>query len=198
MKAEDFGYVLKNNICLFQKGPFSQWYGAWDGQGGGFKILDNCQHDRHSVLHLTPFFNSDISVDYSSGLSFNCCEQWMMANKAILFKDVDTYDRIMNETHPKKQKDLGRKIKNYDEDVWSEWKFNTVYAGNVYKFTYNESEYEFLKSFHPQTIFVEAAPWDKIWGIGLGPHDPKAWDIDTWEGENLLGRAIQKVRMELT
>ena len=37
----------------------------------------------------------------------------------------------------------------------------------------------------------------KIWGIGLGPNDPKAWDVSTWEGQNLLGKVLMQVRDEL-
>lgn len=25
---EEYGYVVKNGFCLFQKGPLSQWYGG--------------------------------------------------------------------------------------------------------------------------------------------------------------------------
>ena len=52
-------------------------------------------------------------------------------------------------------------------------------------------------SFNPFIIFAEAAPWDKVWGIGLGPYDPDSSDIHTWNGENLLGRALMKVRDSL-
>ena len=43
-------------------------------------------------------------------------------------------------------------------------------------------------------IIAEASPWDKIWGIGLAAEDPKSWDVTTWEGENLLGKALMKAR----
>ena len=70
-------------------------------------------------------------------------------------------------------------------------------SGNWYKFNQNPELKEYLLSFPVQTIFAEAAPWDKIWGIGLPPEDPDALDIYKWQGLNLLGLAISDVRQSL-
>lgn len=193
MKAEDFGYVVKNNLCLFQKGSLSQWWGGFKGQTGGFSVdsmdLRYLYYGHSSKIFMT------IEQQYSEdSICFNCCEQWMMACKAILFDDIETFEKIMKETSPSKQKDLGRKVKNYNNDIWNEYKYEIVARGNEYKFDSNPELKEFLCSFHPFTIFAEASSWDNIWGIGLGPDDPKALDINTWEGENLLGKAITRLR----
>ena len=175
--------VLKNNLCLFTKGPLSQWWGGFKGQEGGFEC------------HQADIFSFKGQVDNylnrgESSLRFNCCEQWMMASKAALFDDLDSFRDIMAEQSPAKQKDLGRAIKNFEPEKWDKCKLLIVKRGNYFKFKQNPELAEFLKSFHPFTIFVEAAPWDKVWGIGLSADDPKAWDIHTWEGENLLGAAL--------
>ena len=39
---------------------------------------------------------------------------------AVLFKDDATAEKIMNSDSPKKQKALGRQVKNFDEGVWKE------------------------------------------------------------------------------
>ena len=39
---------------------------------------------------------------------------------AVLFKDDATAEKIMNTDSPKKQKALGRQVKNFDEAVWKE------------------------------------------------------------------------------
>ena len=169
MKPEDFGYVIKNGILAFQKGPLSQWYGAFQGQGG-----------------TTQFHCKD-------GVDYNCCEQYMMHKKAMLFNDILSANKILKEKNPKKQKELGRLVKGYNEKVWEENRFKIVFDGNYYKFTQNPLLGEFLIRTRPN-ILVEAAPWDKIWGSGTGPTDERTFDKDRWLGLNLLGKANMQVR----
>jgi len=47
------------------------------------------------------------------------------------------------------------------------------------------------------TTLVEASPWDKIWGIGLGAGDPLAKDRSTWQGTNWLGEIVTLVRDDI-
>ena len=49
----------------------------------------------------------------------------------------------------------------------------------------------------PTVILVEAAPRDRIWGIGMGKSNPDADDPTKWRGKNLLGFALTHVREEL-
>jgi len=194
MKSEDYGYIVKNNLCLFQKGPLSQWWGGFKGQDSSFKVDINELYSYYTGDNSGLL--SNISREYKH-LYFNCCEQWMMACKAILFDDVDTFKLIMDEKSPSKQKNLGRVVSNYDQEVWEIYKYSIVLRGNEHKFEQNPELKEFLMSFNYFTIFAEAAPWDKVWGIGLGPEDPKSLDINTWQGENLLGKVLMDVRRSI-
>jgi Domain of unknown function (DUF1768). len=47
------------------------------------------------------------------------------------------------------------------------------------------------------TTLVEAAPWDKAWGIGLAADDKKARNRDTWRGKNWLGEVLTRVRDDI-
>lgn len=188
MKPEDFGYVVKNNLCLFTRGPLSQWWGGFKNQTGGFSI-----HSINPVFNIHPDIY-EWCLKYDQLLDINCCEQWMMLNKAALFGDVESFEKILNEKSPSKQKDLGRTVKGFQQEVWDVEKFLIVYDGNFFKFNANEELRNFLLSFNPHTTFVEAAPWDSVWGIGLDSEDPDALDIEKWKGQNLLGKALSMVR----
>ena len=193
MKPEDYGYVVKNNLCLFQKGPLSNWWGGFKGQNGGFGIPWYMMVETPKIINWLRSNGYDIALDHQ----WNCVEQYMMAAKAAMFDDIKTFQKILNTTHPEEQKKLGRGVNGFQPEVWNNRKFWIVGDAITAKFDQNYELQVFLEQFHPQTIFAEAAPWDKIWGIGLGPNDSKALDINTWEGENFLGKIISRVRMDM-
>ena len=45
-----------------------------------------------------------------------------------------------------------------------------------------------------ERVLVEASPVDTIWGIGLTAESEKAKNPLLWNGQNLLGFALMKVR----
>lgn len=47
---------------------------------------------------------------------------------------------------------------------------------------------------HTALEFVEASSSDRVWGIGLHISDKDAEDQSKWRGENLLGKALTRVR----
>jgi ribA/ribD-fused uncharacterized protein len=130
------------------------------------------------------------------GVEYNCCEQYMMAKKALLFEDVDSYNKIMNTKGPKEQKALGRKVKNFNKDKWETVCREVVYEANYAKFSQNSlMKKELLRS--GKLEIVEASPEDKIWGIGMHESHPDINDKTKWQGTNWLGEAIMRVRETL-
>ncbi len=127
-------------------------------------------------------------TDSVSQKTFINCEQWMMWNKTKLF-DESFCDIILNEISPKKIQELGRLVKNFDESVWKNVRYDIVLKGNLMKFQQNEDLRNYLLSAGDR-IFVEASPYDKIWGVGLHETDDKILDEKNWNGLNLLGKAI--------
>lgn len=128
--------------------------------------------------------------------TYSCAEQYMMAKKAELFKDPITLNKILKSTNPKDIKSLGREVKNYKEEIWNLHKSNIVIEGNMLKFGQNPELKKILLS-TGDTILVEASPYDKIWGIGLGVEDEDILDESKWKGQNLLGKALMVVRERL-
>jgi ribA/ribD-fused uncharacterized protein len=129
-----------------------------------------------------------------NGLKFNCCEQYMMYKKAVLFNDSTTANEIMSMTKQYDIKAAGRRVKNFDITVWNEHKLAIVIAGNKLRFEQNIHSRNKLLAFDKKLIFVEASPFDPIWGIKMDEHNPLALNESTWQGENLLGKALTIVR----
>lgn len=130
------------------------------------------------------------------GQEYNCAEQYMMAQKAYVFGDKEVMTQILAETDQMTIKKLGRLVKNYDDNVWTEKRFQIVVEGNLAKFSQNEDLRHFLLSTGDK-ILVEASPKDTIWGIGFDEFAPEATNPALWNGENLLGFALMEVRDRL-
>jgi hypothetical protein len=129
---------------------------------------------------------------YINDVKYNCCEQYMMAMKAKLFNDDDSYRKIMESQFPREQKALGRKVKNYDDVKWKQHCRQFVFHGNYAKF-----EDPILRGLLLTTwddTIVEASPYDTIWGIGMGEDNPRCYDPSQWLGTNWLGEALMQVR----
>jgi len=124
---------------------------------------------------------------------FHCCEQWMMFNKAELFKDYKSAQAILKASTPMQCKQLGRKVRNFVEEEWKKHNRRIIYEGNFLKFSQNPSLLEALKETEG-TSLVEASPTDRIYGIGLAASDPRAKSRNTWKGRNLLGEVLTELR----
>ena len=127
------------------------------------------------------------------GVKYNTAEQYMMAQKALLFEDHEIYEKIMSSKSPEKYKSLGRQIKNFSSEKWNTRKFDIVTKGNIAKFSQNENLKQFLLNTNDK-ILVEASATDNIWGIGMSEDDKDILDESKWKGENLLGKALMKTR----
>jgi ribA/ribD-fused uncharacterized protein len=126
-------------------------------------------------------------------ITFTSAEQYMMYHKAKAFNDYGSMFLVMDTTSPREQKAIGRAIKGYSDEIWGPIRYATVVQGNYLKFTQNEDLKALILSTGNKHI-VEASPYDKVWGIGLGPADDKVLDESKWDGQNLLGKAVMEVR----
>lgn len=127
------------------------------------------------------------------GIEYHTAEQYMMAQKAVLFGDEKILAEIMAASHPKQYKDLGRRITGFKQDIWDKNCCDIVVKGNVAKFSQNGDLKAFLLNTNSR-ILVEASPYDKIWGIGMGADDPRCENPTLWNGTNFLGFCLMEVR----
>lgn len=130
---------------------------------------------------------------------FDNSEAAFMYYKALYFDDLDIAHQIKGSSqNPKDMKALGRQVKNFiDDNAWRSARFDIMHNVCLHKFSQNPN----LKSALIATgtrLIVEASPVDSIWGIGLAPDNPLALNINTWRGQNLLGKVLMRVRQILT
>lgn len=155
--------------------------------GGAFSNFYPCK------IHVGTDWNGN-EVD----INFHCSEQYFMWLKATYFDDQEIANKIVDAKTPKEAKALGRQVRNFDDEEWigvreaAMW--NAVYA----KFTQNESLRDFLLSDEFKGKgFVEGSPIDGIWGVKVHYESPNIDDESNWNGLNLLGKTLDKVRREL-
>ncbi|TYV58204.1 NADAR family protein [Listeria monocytogenes] len=178
-------YTLEKIQHKYRKGEKLKYIFFWGHQPAeDGKISKSC---------FSQWWICSFKVD---GVEYNCAEQFMMAEKAKLFNDMEMREKILAAKHPKQAKDFSRLISGFQEDIWLKNRFNIVMRANQAKFSQNEE----LKKFLMQTknrILVEASPVDKIWGIGMAADNKNVENPLYWKGLNLLGFALMAVRDEL-
>lgn len=157
------------------------------------EITEHCRLSKNYLFFLNgPLCQWWKSKFVEDNIEYCCCEQYMMYQKAKLFNDEETANKILNTKEPREQKKLGRLVKNFDEHIWDQHKEKIVRNGNYLKFSQNEDLKEYLIDTYPYEL-VEANKYDRIWGIGMFSHDPNILDTSKW-GQNLLGKTLMKVR----
>ena len=143
--------------------------------------------------YLSNWYHSVFTVDE---ITFSSMEQYMMYEKAILFQDYQTAEKILSTDDVAEIKALGRMVQHFDEEIWREKREKIVHKGVLQKFLQNPELAEKLLETGEQMI-AECAVKDLIWGIGLSMKDAKRLEIAQWRGQNLLGYALMMVRNRL-
>ncbi|AYZ14384.1 NADAR family protein [Chryseobacterium arthrosphaerae] len=176
-------YTLQNITDRFQKKEKLKFLFFW-----GHTVKDEITKACFSQWYPSKF--------EEDGVLYKTAEHYMMAEKARLFNDYEIAEEILQAQTPNQAKSLGRKVKNFDAQLWDDHKYEMVKKGNLLKFSQNQKIRKFLLS-TGKKILVEASPYDKIWGIGMLETDHRAENPLLWNGENLLGFALMEVRDEL-
>lgn len=153
-----------------------------------------CFHDPDEANgYLSNWYLSDFEIE---GVKYSSMEQYMMYQKAVLFHDEASAQKILAISDVGKIKALGRGVKGYDDLVWNGMRQVIVYQGLLEKFLQNEAlKGKLLATGHD--LLAECAVQDRIWGIGLSMKDARRFDMHEWRGQNLLGFALMCVRTEL-
>ena len=142
---------------------------------------------------LSNWYGSEFSV---GGLKYINGEQFIMRSKAMLFNDLECAHKIMKSTSPREMKDLGKRVKNFDQAKWHDEAKDLVQVGLLEKFKQNDNLKQFLLK-TKDNILLEASPTDVFWGIGKHMYDEHLMDSkDSW-GKNTLGQILMNIRSSL-
>lgn len=142
---------------------------------------------------LSNWYLSEFQYD---GICYSSMEQYMMYQKAILFGNLEIAEQILKTENVGAIKALGRSVKDFEDSVWAGRRQIIVYRGLVEKFGQN-AELRRLLLKTKDAVLAECAVKDRIWGIGLSMNDVRRFDLQSWQGQNLLGYALMEVRDQI-
>ncbi len=139
---------------------------------------------------FSQWFESPFTVDNHT---YKTSEHWMMSQKALLFNDESSFEKILAADKPGEAKELGRQVLGFDNQTWNDKRFEIVKIGNIHKFNQNPALADYLIKTGDR-VLVETSPVDVIWGIGLSQDSNDLENIYAWRGLNLLGFVLMEVR----
>jgi hypothetical protein len=145
------------------------------------------------------FTKCKIKVEYPDSqkgeeLWFTSSEQLFMWYKAKYFRDDETAEKILAAKSPEEARQLGRQVKHYIDWQWDDNRYFYMHKAVMSKFIQNKNlRDQLLDPKYDGIQFVEAAYYDRIWGIGFNEADAVLTPEKEW-GKNLLGKILNEVR----
>ena len=122
-------------------------------------------------------------------------EHLFMTFKAEFFQDFEILEKIIQTNDPKIAKNLGRQVKNFNQTAWNNVCFDLMLKAITIRFNQDQKfANEIMSEKYIGKEFVEASPFDKIWGIGMDESNPNIEDKSKWMGQNLLGKCFNSLR----
>ena len=122
---------------------------------------------------------------------------YIQSQKATMFNDVSSYNKIMGATNSLDCKNAARTIKNFDQDRWEKTAETLCKAGIKAKFSQNQYLLEVLTKKTSNKTLVECAN-DRLWANGVPLYNDSCLDRQRWISQGLLGKLLEEVRSELS
>jgi len=171
--------------------PFSNFHPA----KFTYKEIDFCSSEQFMMFSKAKLFGSEDIAQEILNVNKNNPLVKRFMNNEITRQDIVNNNELAKEWNEiqKGIKALGRKVKNYNDDIWNAKRFNIVGVGVREKFSQNQDLKEIIIN-TGNTRFVEASKYDKVWGNGLSEQDSKKIPEDKWPGMNLLGKLLDTIK----
>jgi ribA/ribD-fused uncharacterized protein len=106
------------------------------------------------------------------------------------------HSRILAAKSPSDAKRLGREVKHFHEELWQAVILRVAFESVYQKFLGlgMESNETIALMKTKDALIVEAAPGDRIWGVGRPCRHPDCQNPRMWGSGNVLGYALMKAR----
>lgn len=164
--TDDFAY-------FYQGIPLSNW---WTSPA--------MEYDGHT------FYSSEAVYMYKKAMAFNDTEV------ALKIVEADNDLSAKEQARFKKVKSLGREVRIKSMSEFLRQREQWMYEALELKLEKDERFREVLLSeaYFGKT-FVEASPWDDVWGIKSRPTAEVLQNgVSAWKGKNLLGKTLTRLR----
>ncbi len=145
--------------------------------------------------NMSPFSNFFWAPIIIAGILYLFGEQYIAAERAVLFDDQESLKKILMSRDPYECKKFGHQIKGFDQEEWDDKApevANTVIRAKV-------DQHTFVKDFLMSTGDKKLAEADKEskWACGISLDDKKLLDFNNWKRIGHAGKVYMKIRDEL-
>ena len=137
--------------------------------------------------------NLDEAPFVHEGTRYISSKQFIQANKAKYFGDLNTQDLILCCTTSLECKILSKQIHNFDDSKWDEVAGTVCYPGLQAKFQQNPHAMDTLIRKTGNKRIVECAS-DRLWATGIPLNDPNCLDDTKWISQGILGQMLESIR----
>ena len=142
-------------------------------------VFSNFQHCPSLVIDDIKFSNTEVAF---------------MFFKAKHFNDLESMEKIKNESNPYRAKQLGRLVKNYNDKEWDKVRYGYMYKVNLAKYVQNSYFFDILINTKDLVLVEANGRPDNIWSCGLYVDNDKILNEKNWTGKNLLGKVLMEIR----
>ena len=127
------------------------------------------------------------------GTRYISSEQFIQANKAKYFGDLNTQELILGCTTSLECKILSKQNHNYEDSKWVEVAGTVCYPGLQAKFQHNPHAIDTLIRKTGNKRIVDCAQSDRLWATGIPLTDPNCLDDTKWIRQGILGQMLESI-----
>lgn len=199
--------VAIGNSLRIRKNPYELkflWKGNIESEGLTLPVIPFYGHYSSSYGCFSNFYNSPFDFtlpkccsDKKLTLRVQFGEQAIMACKAAVMNDWESYEKISRcNTNPRDCKMLGRKVKPFVQERWSNVILEVAIEVVTQKFAQNPVLWNVLNK-TGNNVIAEMTRNDRIWGTGIDKSHVDCNTPSAWIGTNILGYALMVARDRL-